>query len=337
MVMLYLRMFLVGCLLLCTGSVYADCGSVPFYAIVSPEVLVVEPSGPGNLVSGSRPEVKFDPLKVTVFEPRQRALIAWNGKEEILLLSTDQRASQQSSVLEVIPLPARPTVRLGDFKTFELAQQLVVNKHMWACAHGGAQAELIRGFKPAGRIEFEQKMGAHQLTVAQVLDRAQFIEFVQQHLRAKYGVQDAPIRPEFAAIIQGYLDDGFRWFAFDVIELGEANRSREPIEYRFASDTIFYPLRISRLEEGPTELDLLIFAPAGTRKFQGLPADTFKRAPVVDVTADDLRAIDPGWADFLMPPPSPQAGPQSVVPQITMERWQVKGESREFAQDVRVK
>ena len=41
-----------------------------------------------------------------VFEPTQRALIAWDGKEEILLLSTDMSTSQPTKVLEILPLPS---------------------------------------------------------------------------------------------------------------------------------------------------------------------------------------------------------------------------------------
>jgi len=37
-------------------------------------------------------------------------VIAWNGKEEILILSTDLHASQETKVLEVIPMPGEPFI-----------------------------------------------------------------------------------------------------------------------------------------------------------------------------------------------------------------------------------
>ena len=64
-------------------------------------------------VHADRGSIPFDP-GVRIFEPNQRAMIAWNGQEEILLLSTDLRASQPTKVLEVIPLPAEPEVKKGD-------------------------------------------------------------------------------------------------------------------------------------------------------------------------------------------------------------------------------
>ena len=62
---------------------YADKGSIPFNA------------------------------NVQIFEPNQRALIAWNGLEEILLLTTDLYASETTKILEVIPLPSEPEVEKG--------------------------------------------------------------------------------------------------------------------------------------------------------------------------------------------------------------------------------
>ena len=56
-------------LLLFSVSVYADRGSIPF-----------------------RPDIR-------IFEPKQRAMIAWNGEEEILLLTTDMKASDSTEVL----------------------------------------------------------------------------------------------------------------------------------------------------------------------------------------------------------------------------------------------
>ena len=182
-------------------------------------------------------------------------------------------------MLEVIPLPAKPEVRLGTFKTFEIAQQLMVDKHEWACAHGGASAKLLKQFEPAGRITFARKIGAHDLAVAEVLDGERFVNYVQDYLRQRYQTPAAPIRPEFVRIIQSYLDEGFRWFAFDVIALDGTPRSREPIEYRFASDCVYYPLRISTLERGRTQVELLVFTRHGATRFLGIGSGQVRRRP----------------------------------------------------------
>jgi len=85
-------------ILLAAGAAWADRGSIPF-----------------------KPWVK-------IFEPNQRAMIAWNGREQILLLSTDLRASEPTKVLEVIPLPAEPKVSKGDVEVFRKATELINRK-----------------------------------------------------------------------------------------------------------------------------------------------------------------------------------------------------------------
>ena len=270
--------------------------------------------------------VVFDPLKVSVFEPKQRALILWNGDEEILLLSTDQKATRASAVLEVIPLPAEPQVRLGSFATFEKAQKLVVEKRMWAAAHGGARAGLVPVPPEAGRITFHAKLGVHDLTVAQVLDAKHFVEFVQKHLHEHYQTPDAPIDPQFVKVIESYLDAGFRWFTFDSINLEEKLQSRDPVEYRFKSDKVYYPLRISTLEKGRTELELLVFTADGVSQFEGVSAAELNREAPLPVTPLEVGGIEPTWQGFF--------GPDE---ELVLDQWSLEGESSKLVRDVLVK
>ena len=79
---------------------FADRGSIPW----------------GNWNAQDMPEI---------FEPAQNAIIAWNGKEQILLLSTDLKASKPTKVLEVLPLPSEPVVTRGDAATFSKINALI--------------------------------------------------------------------------------------------------------------------------------------------------------------------------------------------------------------------
>jgi len=51
---------------------------------------------------------------VRLYELAQHAVVAFNGTEEILIMSTDLRASEPTEVVEVIPLPSEPVVSEGD-------------------------------------------------------------------------------------------------------------------------------------------------------------------------------------------------------------------------------
>ena len=330
---------------------FADCGSIPFRGpLITKDTFKIDvrqtARAAGNAVKAagaaatelavttadvleemSVKEISFDPLKVTVFEPKQRAIILWNGEEEVLLLSTDQKASQATAILEVIPLPSEPTISLGDFDTFEKAQSLMVKKQMWAVAHAGAKADLIKAPQDAGKITFEQKMGSHDLTVAQVVKKDQFVPFVQSHLKKKYGSEQAPIRDDFVKIINSYIDDGFEWFAFDVILLNDKVASRQPIEYRFKTKEVFYPMRISKLEQGTTEVELLVFANRYLNNFEGLGEKYFKNRATVQVTPAELVSCNEKWQGFFKP------GKYD----LSVHQWSVKGNIAKFNKDVRIK
>ena len=45
---------------------------------------------------------------VSIYEPGQKAIIAWNGTEEMLILSTDVNASEDTLALRILPLPSEP-------------------------------------------------------------------------------------------------------------------------------------------------------------------------------------------------------------------------------------
>jgi len=297
---------------------WGDCGSIPFQSPFLIDMTV-------DALEDSK-SLSYDPLEVIVFEPQQRAIILWNGQEEILLLSTDQYASAKSAVLEVIPLPAKPSVRLGSFATFEEAHRLLVQKRLWVCAHGGVRADAVRLPEPAGRITFQKRMGAHDLSVAEVLDHEAFTGFVQSYLQQRYQTPEAPIRPEFVQIIQSYLDEGFRWFAFDVIQLDGSTKSREPIEYRFKSDRVFYPMRISTMEQGETKVDLLVCTPHGARRFEGLSKSHFSVEPPVEISLRELEALDSRWQGFF-----------GEASGLVLDEWTIEGDIATFVSDVIVR
>lgn len=313
-------------LFLLTVPGFSDCGSIPFRTPLAIPLIAV-----GGIIekfedSMSNTAITYDPLKVRVIEPGQRAIILWNGVEEILLLSTDQSATENSAILEVIPLPSEPKVRLGSLETFEKIQKLIVAKQMWACAHGGARADMIRVPQDAGRITFHQKLGPHDITVAQVLDGTRFVEFVQSYLMEKYKTPQAPIRPEFVEIIQSYINGGFEWFAFDVIALDKATKTREPIEYRFKSDYVFYPLKISNLEEGETVVDLAVFTPKRSAEFLGLGSEDILQEGQFEVGHEAVFGLEESWEGFF-----------TGYPNVIMDLWKIKGFSADFKKDVIVK
>lgn len=74
------------------------------------------------------------------------------------------------------------------------------------------------------------------------------------------GMSAPHIPPDLAAIVQEYIDEGFNWFVFDVVSTLPKVRTNEPIQYRFKTIKLYYPLRITRTAHGKTEIELYVLS-----------------------------------------------------------------------------
>ncbi len=61
-------------------------------------------------------------------------------------------------------------------------------------------------------------------------------------------------------VVAEYLKGKYRWFAFDVVDLGDKLKSKDAIQYRFRTDHLYYPMRITRTGTGDTFVQLLILS-----------------------------------------------------------------------------
>ena len=276
----------------------------------------------GPVATADRGAIPFDP-SVSVFEPRQRAMIAWNGQEEILILSTDLRASAPTKVLEVIPLPAEPRVTKGDLDVFRKANALIYRsllpKHFLSVSKA---AEASRG-TPAGEITFHERIGSHDVSVARVKDAAGFIDWVESYLRSQ-GVNTPTIPSALESVVAEYLSEGFVWFVFDVVELDATTKTRDAIQYRFETDKLFYPLKITRAEKGKTSVQLLVLTPNLLRNFPCIPMSRIRlvHAPVA-ISSTDLARLSQEMADLFYH----REG-------MRLRMWQIEGRLSEFRQDL---
>ena len=255
---------------------------------------------PASVARGDRGSIPFNP-QVKVFEPNQRAMIAWNGTEEILLLSTDLKASAPTKVLEVLPLPTEPKVTKGSLKTFETATQ-IINRHLRNRYKGGGRGRSYSdsaGPEPAGMVTFHKKIGPHEISVTRVLRGDGFVDWVEKYLN-KQGVEKVVIDEKFKAIVDGYIRDKFVWFVFDVVELGPNVKTIEPIQYRFKTDYLFYPLRITMLDQGHTTIDLIVLTPKLLRTFPGLDVRRVKlKHKPIAISAAELASISKEMYEML--------------------------------------
>ena len=231
---------------------FADRGSIPW----------------GNWNAQNMPEI---------FEPAQNAIIAWNGKEEILLLSTDLKASKPTKVLEVLPLPSEPIVTRGDIASFAKINALINEelRESWFGGKGPGDARAASG--AAAEVTFHEKIGAHDIRVVHVLESSEFEQWLRDFFK-KEGAGSQQISPVLLATIEQYLLDGYHWFVFDVVELGLQLKSNDAIQYRFATDKFYYPMRISATDSGETNIRLVALTERGLSRYIGLPQESIRQA-----------------------------------------------------------
>ncbi|HLA85474.1 MAG TPA: hypothetical protein VJL29_11825 [Thermoguttaceae bacterium] len=224
-------------------------------------------------------------------EPRQNGVIAWNGKEEILILSTDENSTVAGggAALSVLPLPGKPvSIMPASTKAFEDAVAMI-------------QRKLSTVAK--GQVMLEAKIGTHNIFVWKLDSPDDFAKQVRAYIKEKYaGKADAMVTEDAEKVIKQYFAEGFRYFAFDLSFMTEKPETKVAIAYRFESPYVYYPLVVSRIGgTGTTRVTLAVFTPGLLHNFKGLRHEEVKvfGDKSVEVTAADLEPIDAELAKLM--------------------------------------
>ncbi|MBS7655833.1 DUF2330 domain-containing protein [Candidatus Bathyarchaeota archaeon] len=187
----------------------------------------------------------FPIMDADVYGPGQKAIIAWNGEIERLILSTDLYSNREVKVLEVIPFPSKPKVEAGSFSAFEVIQNLMKEK---------APRAPIE--KTMLEIVFHEKIGVHDVTIVKAENKEELINFMFNYISEFNVPQSLFTRGE--TVLEDYLNRGFHYWVFDLIDLNLEARSIEPLVYEFQSSFLYYPMKISSLAEGSTKITLYL-------------------------------------------------------------------------------
>jgi len=231
--------------------------------------LVLICSSPVRADRGSYVLRKSVAENIHVYDAGQKAIIGWNNNQEIMILSTDKYVSKDAKVLEFMPLPSKPSrVEKADFKSFGRISALIGRHRPRAYFRpkngGSKRSKGGANVRSSVEVVFHKKIGAHDITIAKTRDLDGFIEWIKKFV-AKNGMQyhEADVKT-LKPIVRGYLNDGYHYYVFDVIELTTDKKSIEPILYQFESKKVYFPLRVTQLSEGFTHIALYLFTPFKT-------------------------------------------------------------------------
>ena len=246
-----------------------------------------------------------------VLEGSQKAIIAWNGTHEYLLLSVDvelqlevrqqfnERLSEEEPILvvQLMPFPSVPEVLEADREAFyeledilyeHLARKSVVSYYVKT--YGSRLGPAPRGApvaEPMVELIFYEEVGAHHVAVLEVRDARELVSWLVDFFAQK-GFDVSEQMEQFSQaedILADYVERGYRYFTVDVMAIRpDEVASTEPLAYLFECGCVYYPLYISTVAEGHTSVRLFVLAEGWLRR------EDVRKAGLTLAIEDELEA-----------------------------------------------
>jgi len=194
------------------------------------------------------------PPNIHVNQTDQNAIIAWNGQEEILILSTNWEkptSSQFAVLLKVVPLPAEPSeIKESETEIFDRLVK-ILNEKINAMLTTLNWKDISFGeTAPAAGVEvvFQKIIGSHDVTVVKVNKEEDFSKWVDDFITEKK-LDKKQVSEEFKNGLLNYLKRNINYFVFDIANLNEEKTTVKPLIYKFKSDYFYFPILVSGISE----------------------------------------------------------------------------------------
>ena len=234
-----------------------------------------------------------------VSETGQMAIAAWNGTREVLLLSTDVSSSAESEVVEIMPLPSNPSIFKGETDSF-LKVKGLVNTFFEVNAIRTMPVRFYFGTLDIGspdipevEITFQEIIGAHDLTVVKAEKPEELTQWLIGFLESKGYTKPLPF--SLGSLLENYTTAGINFFAVDMISTNSTVKTVEPLTYEFDTLRLYYPLQISNLFSGNTEISLFTLTNNVLDPDSAL-THTFSKRAQFQIKQETLDEISPSVA-----------------------------------------
>ncbi|MFA6254157.1 MAG: DUF2330 domain-containing protein [Candidatus Paceibacterota bacterium] len=189
--------------------------------------------------------IPIDP-NVIIRESEQNAIVGWDGKNEVLILSTDVSSNKASTeVMRIFALPAKPeSVEEGTMNSFIELQRIMNQKIAENQDNLSMMAPTAVGMSkgPAAELVFADVIGAHDIKVIKVNNANEFLRL--DYLRT-FGIDARRIPLSLKTALDNYMLRGINYFSFDQITVGPDSQTVKPLIFKFKSSYFFYPIKIT--------------------------------------------------------------------------------------------
>lgn len=194
----------------------------------------------------------------------ERALIAWDGSTEDILMSFGVRGSSERAAW-VMPVPSVARVTLGDNAVFDdlatlTAPRIEYRDSWWptfSWLTGSADSALEgAGARPPGGVSVlgTQRIGPFDVTRLAGDNSAA--------LAAWLGDNGFPRPATLGDNLAPYVEQGWEIVAIQLApdDTGSLTGTLQPLRLSFASDTVVYPMRLSRAATVPQSVEISVLA-----------------------------------------------------------------------------
>jgi hypothetical protein len=194
----------------------------------------------------------------------ERALIAWDGTTEDILMSLSVTGSSDRAAW-IMPVPSAARVSLGDTEVFEdlgeiTAPRIEYRDSWWPTipwlVWAGAASDTAGA--PAGAVNVlgRQRLGPFDVTRLAADDPTALANWLMDNGFPHPEGLDDNLAP--------YVADGWEIVAIQLVPAetdGALSGALQPLRLSFASDTVVYPMRLSRSATMSQYIDLYVLAP----------------------------------------------------------------------------
>jgi len=186
-----------------------------------------------------------------IYEPEQKAVIFYHrGREELILSVRYEGAAEEFAWL--VPLPEPPGIEEADFAVFELMSRLAPSKRPH---YGMSRNAGTLGMEEDNVEVIERRtVGAFDITVLRSSDASILREWLEE--------RGFEYDRDVEEVLREYIDKGWCFVAMRIapsregeeVEALLSHGTIDPLRFSFATPRPVYPLRISSLNPGSSEV-----------------------------------------------------------------------------------
>jgi hypothetical protein len=143
--------------------------------------------------------------------------------------------------------------------------------------------------------------------------------------------------------VEQYISEGYAWFVFDMVNVGPDPKTLEAVSYRFETDQLFYPLKISRTNHGHTDILLYVLATWGgmdavITETYGVssrrPSPVFEGIPLKDIQFTDVSRFRRESLEETVMPELGRLFAENM--RVRLSLWRIQGDITQLDHDVKV-